>query len=146
MDRGKITKKCIEVIPPWKFNIASENGWLGRLLSFWEGHFSGAMLNFGGIYIYIKDNFSQSNFAPLFHQVLSWLFWEVTDLCVCVRLQLDTECLKDVPSRLVQIRIKGVFQRVSQVYREVMEFILQRDTHDRRVCVYIDILWLHTYI
>ena len=33
-----------------KFNIAPENGWFSRLLTFWEGNFSGAMLNFGGGY------------------------------------------------------------------------------------------------
>ena len=35
-------------VTPWKFNIAPEKWWLGRLLS-WEGDFSGAMLNFGRV-------------------------------------------------------------------------------------------------
>ena len=34
---------------PWKFNIAPEKWWLGRWISFWEGNFSGAMLNFRGV-------------------------------------------------------------------------------------------------
>ena len=34
---------------PLKFNIAPEKMVVGRLLSYWEGNFSGAMLNFRGI-------------------------------------------------------------------------------------------------
>ncbi len=30
-------------------------GWNGRLLSFWEGNFSGAMLNFGGVLEFCSD-------------------------------------------------------------------------------------------
>ena len=44
-------------------NIAREKWWFGRLLSYWEGNFSGTMLNFRGVYtnieiiIYIKLEF-----------------------------------------------------------------------------------------
>ena len=34
---------------PGKSQIATEKWMVGRLLSFWEGNFSGAMLNFGGV-------------------------------------------------------------------------------------------------
>ena len=37
---------------PLKFNIAPEKMVVGRLLSYWEGDFSGAMLNFGRVYIH----------------------------------------------------------------------------------------------
>ena len=35
---------------PAKLNIASEKWWVGRLLAYWEGNFSKAMLNFGRVY------------------------------------------------------------------------------------------------
>jgi len=34
---------------PLKFNIATEKRVAGRLLSYWEGNFSRAMLNFGRV-------------------------------------------------------------------------------------------------
>ena len=34
---------------PQKFNIAPEKVMVGRLLSFWDGNFSGAMLNVGSV-------------------------------------------------------------------------------------------------
>ena len=43
-----------EHTPP-KFNIAPEQKVVGRLLSYWEGNFSGAMLNLGGVsYIILR--------------------------------------------------------------------------------------------
>ena len=38
----------MDYYPP-KFNIAPEKMVVGRLLSYWEGNFSGAMLNFGRV-------------------------------------------------------------------------------------------------
>ena len=43
---------CMVYLPtftPPKFNIAPEKWWFGRLLSFWDGLFSGATLNFQGV-------------------------------------------------------------------------------------------------
>ena len=43
---------------PPKFNIAPEKWMVGRLVSFWEGLFSGAMLNFQGVCLFVAGCFS----------------------------------------------------------------------------------------
>ena len=56
---------------PPKFSIAPEKWWLEEILSYWEGNFSGAMLNFGRViersqdFIYEGDNFWQIKRALL---------------------------------------------------------------------------------
>ena len=41
---------------------------VGRLLSYWEGHFSGAMLNFGRVLVLILVFLSQGSHCALFLQ------------------------------------------------------------------------------
>ena len=49
-----------EITTPPKFNVASEK-WIkmmvGKWISFWEGLFSGAMLNFGSVYSLVLECF-----------------------------------------------------------------------------------------
>ena len=46
------------LVTPPKFNIAPEKWMVGRLVSFWEGILSGALLNFRGVCLFVKDFFS----------------------------------------------------------------------------------------
>ena len=41
---GKPNKTWIYILPETNILVAPENGWFLRLVSFWEGSFSGAML------------------------------------------------------------------------------------------------------
>ena len=64
---------------PWKFNSSPlKNGWVGRLLSFWDGIFSGAMLNFRRVHVSLSIPSELLGFLPSTpHDLIKHQCWTI---------------------------------------------------------------------